>query len=55
MNIDYGQCFHCNRIMPTEYLTQIRLHSGHLIKGKFHHKTICKSCKTAADEIFEEG
>lgn len=52
MNLDYGQCFHCHRIMPVKYLTQIRFYEGHKHIGKFHHKLICIGCKEAADEIY---
>lgn len=52
VNLDYGICFHCQRIMPIKYLTQIRFHEGHLIKGKYHHKLICQACKIAANEVY---
>ena len=55
MNLDYGQCFHCNRVMPIKFLTQIRFYEGHKIEGKFHHKLICSPCKRAADQLkFQE-
>jgi len=54
INLDYGQCFHCNRIMPIKRLVQIRFYEGHLIKGKFHHKLLCQACKKAANQIFED-
>lgn len=53
IELEYGQCFHCNRIVPKKYLTQIRFFVSHLIDGKFHHKTMCISCKEAADEIYD--
>ena len=52
MNLDYGQCFHCKRIMLMKCLTQIRFYEGHKHMGKFHHKLICIGCKEAADEIY---
>lgn len=51
-NLDYGICFHCQRIMPIKYLTQIRFYEGHKHIGKFHHKLFCVGCKEAADEIY---
>jgi len=51
MNLDYGRCFHCRRVMSIKYLTQIRYYIGHLIKGKFHHKLMCRACLKAAGQI----
>lgn len=51
VNLDYGECFRCHRLMAIGYLTQIRYYEGHLIKGKFHHKLICRSCKKAAEQL----
>ena len=54
VNLDYGECFRCHRLMAIGYLTQIRYYKGHLIKGKHHHKLICQSCKIATNQIFQE-
>ena len=51
VNLEYGICFHCNRIMPVKYLIQIRLYD-HKLVGKFHHKLLCCGCKEAADQIY---
>lgn len=51
VNLDYGKCFHCTRIMPIKYLIQIRLYDHKLI-GKFHHKLLCCGCKEAADQTY---
>ena len=51
VNLEYGICFHCQRIMPIKYLKQICYYEGHLIKGKHHHKLMCKACLKAADQI----
>lgn len=53
VNLEYGQCFRCHRLMPIKYLKQIQFYNGHLIKGKYHHKLICQSCKKAAEQVFE--
>lgn len=52
MNLDYGKCFHCKRIMPMEHLTQIRFYTGHKHIGKFHHKLFCCGCIEVANEIY---
>ena len=54
-NLDYGICFHCKRIMPMKYLTQIRLYSGHKNIGKFHHQLFCIGCMESANGIYEQG
>jgi len=54
MNLDYGKCYHCERIMPIKYFTQIRMYNGHKRIGSFHHQLLCIGCKEKADEIFEE-
>jgi len=51
VNLDYGECFHCLRIIPMSYLIQVRFYSGHKTKGNYHHKLICQNCKKASDEI----
>lgn len=52
MNLDYGQCFHCQRLMLIDKLVQIRLYDGHKHVGSFHHKLLCVGCREKADEIF---
>lgn len=54
MNLDYGECFRCKRLLVIEKLVQIRFYEGHLIEGKYHHKLICQSCMKAANQIFED-
>ena len=54
ISLDYGECFHCKRIMPIKRLVQIRFYSGHLIEGKYHHKLLCQACREAANQIYED-
>ncbi len=49
---EYGRCFDCGRLVQREHLRQIRYYEGHLIKGKYHHKTICDACRESADMAF---
>jgi len=51
-NLDYGKCYHCNKIMPIKHLTQIRMYNGHKHIGSFHHQLLCIGCKEKADEIY---
>ena len=50
----YGHCFECKRLLPIECLEQVEYYEDHLTKGAFHHKLLCKSCISKADEVFEE-
>lgn len=58
MNLDYGRCVGCGRIMPLrskkgkKFLKQIRYYEGHLYHGSYHHKLLCLSCEQAANDIF---
>jgi hypothetical protein len=47
----FGKCFECGRLMKIERLRQIQFFDFHLTDGDYHHKLVCDSCITKAEEI----
>ena len=50
----FGHCLECKRLLPIEVMERVEYYNGHLIKGAYHHKLLCRACKEKAEEVFNE-